>query len=69
MGAEVLMRVLRNEAEGRLGSWRRDLERPWRRGQKGTAAETGRWLGFMLALGAFTAGLSTALYVEWRRER
>lgn len=40
---------------------RRELSGPWRRGAEGPAAETGRWIGVGLAVGAFLFGVVAAV--------
>ncbi|MFQ5679751.1 MAG: hypothetical protein ACE5HP_09885 [Gemmatimonadota bacterium] len=64
-----LARLLRSEAHRELRAWRREVERPWREGRRGAVAETGRWVGFALAIVAFAGGAGAAAYVEWRRSR
>ncbi|MFQ5689123.1 MAG: hypothetical protein ACE5HQ_02475 [Gemmatimonadota bacterium] len=63
----VLARVAQLAARRRVGSWRREFLRPWRRGRGGVPAEVGRWVGLGLAVGAVVAGLAAALYSERSR--
>jgi hypothetical protein len=67
MSRGAIGRFVAAEARRSARAWRAELERPWRRGRKGTAAETGRWIGLGLAVGAFVAGVGAALYAERRR--
>lgn len=67
MAGPLVVRLVREAARSRVRGVRRELERPWRTGRKGAAAEAGRWLGVGLAVGAFVAGVGAALYAEWRR--
>lgn len=67
MPDSLMVRLLKEAARSRVRGVRRELERPWRTGRKGATAETGRWLGVGLAVGAFVAGVGAALYAEWRR--
>lgn len=67
MKRNLVARLVAESARRRVRGWRRELERPWRRGRRGRAAEAGRWIGVGLAAGAFVAGVGAALYVEWRR--
>lgn len=61
-------RRVRYLATRRVRGWRRELERPWREGRKGTPAEVGRWIGLGLAVGAFVAGVGAAVYADWPRD-
>lgn len=61
--------LLREEAESRVGEFRRELARPWREGRSGAPAELGRWLGLGAAVGAAVAGLAAAIYVARRGRR
>lgn len=47
-----------------VDAMRDEIERPWREGRPGKAAETGRWIGVGLAAAAFVGGVVAALYVE-----
>lgn len=67
MSAGRLRRPVEEEGRRRLRALRRELDRPWREGREGPAAETGRWIGLGLAVGAFVAGVGAAIYAERRR--
>lgn len=67
MSDGVIGRIVAAEGRRRARGLRRRLEKPWREGRAGRAAETGRWIGVGLAVGAFVAGVGTAIYMEWRR--
>ncbi len=63
----AVRRIAAEEGRRRLRAVRRELGRPWREGREGPAAETGRWIGLGLAVGAFVGGLAAAIYLERRR--
>lgn len=56
-----LLRPVSRVAGREVRRARRELSAPWREGAEGAAAETGRWIGVGLALGAFLFGVVAAL--------
>lgn len=67
MTGSRLLRLVAAAGRHRVRGFRRELSRPWREGRSGRAAETGRWVGVGLAVGAFVAGVAAAIRVERRR--
>jgi hypothetical protein len=65
-GGRVAAKV-EEAVRGRAREMKRELVRPWRTGRGGAAAETGRWLGLGLALGAVVAGVTAAVWASRRR--
>lgn len=58
--AEVARKLVADEVE----YWRGEITHPWRSGHAGRWAETGRWIGVGLAVGAVVMGVVAAIRAE-----
>ncbi len=58
---ENLARLAAWAVRNRARALRNEIARPWHRGRRTPEAETGRWIGLGLAVGALVLGAGLAL--------